>query len=138
MLRINVNLSRVVLWMNLDTKTHSQTTGQQRRGVGQRGARDKAATVLSCAASISTSFVAVVIAIVITSWSSARISWWWRRLKHACSAEVNNSWAQGLTQADGPEEIDACTRKLNTDSVHHVPKEISKLFSAAASAKCSC
>lgn len=81
---ISVNLSRVVIWINFDTKTHSQARGQGRRGVGQRGPRDKAATLLSCAASISTSFVAVIIAIIITSGSPARISWWRRRLKHAC------------------------------------------------------
>ncbi len=41
-------------------------------------------------------------------------------------AEAKNSWAPGLTQADVPEAIHACSRKLNTDSgVHSFPKEIS-------------
>jgi len=45
-------------------------------------------------------------------------------------AEANNSWAQGPTQADVPEDIHACSRKLNTESgVHYFPKERSASYS---------
>ncbi len=45
-------------------------------------------------------------------------------------AEANNSWAQGLTQADVPVDVHACSRKLNTDSgVHHFPKKRSASYS---------
>lgn len=45
-------------------------------------------------------------------------------------AEANFKWAQGLTQADVPEDVHACSRKLNTDSgFHHVPTERSASYS---------
>ena len=118
--------------MNFDTKTHSQTTGQGRRGVGQRGPeggqRQSSNIVVLCSLSIyfvcscyhshRNHFLVVGQNLVVVEAAETCLQ---------CRGK--QQLGSGLTQADVPEKIHACTRRLNTDSVHHFPKERSASYS---------